>query len=81
METFLTHNATKSSHNQIDPFLISSFTQAECQPQENEKSEKESQENINHPLGATGGERWGRCHMQTGGDKPDLSVSNLDLIR
>lgn len=50
-----------------------------CQPKENDSgiSEEESHGKTQGPLG------WevGKWCLQTDGDKQDLSVSNLDLIR
>ena len=70
----------RNSHNTIDSYLFSSsFTQVGCQADENEddKSEDESHGKTKGPVGRERG-KW--C-LQTNGDKQDLSVSNLDLIR
>lgn len=65
---------SKSSYNTMNSCLFNSFTQVECQPEENEddKSEEKSQEKTKDPLG------W--C-LQTDGNKQFLSASYLDLIR
>jgi hypothetical protein len=62
---FLNYTSTKSSHGMMDSCLFS-FTQVGCQPEENEedKSEKESDGHIHHPLEWEVGEevcanRWG----------------------
>lgn len=70
----------RKSRNTVDSYLFSSsFTQVGCQAGENEddKSEEESHGKTKGPLG------WelGKWCLQTNGDKQDLSVSNLDLIR
>lgn len=69
----------RSSPNMMDSCLFSSFTQAGCQSEENEdnKSEEESQGNTKTLWGWAVGKGW----LQTDGDKQDLSVSHLDLIR
>lgn len=58
--------------------LFNSFTQVGCQPEESE--DDKSEEKANGKPKALGWDMGKRC-LQTDGDKQNMSVSYLDLIR